>query len=359
MPPITARPAGPGASYAAAGVDIDAGEEAVDALRPYAEKASRPEVMGGIGGFAGLFALKLSRYTEPVLASSTDGVGTKVAIAQALDKHDTIGLDLVAMVVDDLVVCGAEPLFMQDYIAVGKVVPGQIATIVKGISDGCQQAGCALLGGETAEHPGLMEAGSYDISGTGVGIVEAAKMLRPDRIRPGDVLLALGSSGLHSNGYSLARHVLLDIARMPLEGHVEEFGHTLGEELLSPTRIYARDCLALTAETGVRMFAHITGGGLSRNLERVLPDGVEAVVDRGSWTPAPVFKMIASRGRVERAEMEKTFNMGVGMVAVLPADEVDRALAVLTARHVPAWVLGDVRRGKGRKVHLKGDHPRF
>jgi phosphoribosylformylglycinamidine cyclo-ligase len=359
MPPITARPAGAGASYAAAGVDIDAGEQAVDALRPFAEKASRPEVMGGIGGFAGLFALRLSKFTEPVLASSTDGVGTKVAIAQALDKHDTIGLDLVAMVVDDLVVCGAEPLFMQDYIAVGKVVPAQIATIVKGISDGCQQAGCALLGGETAEHPGLMEAGSYDVSGTGVGIVEASAMLRPDRIRPGDVLVALGSSGLHSNGYSLARHVLLDIARMPLEGHVEEFGHTLGEELLNPTRIYARDCLALTAETGVRMFAHITGGGLARNLERILPDGVEAVVERGSWTPAPVFKMIATRGRVERVEMEKTFNMGVGMVAVLPADDVDRALAVLTARHVPAWVLGEVRRGKQRKVTLKGDHPRF
>ncbi len=359
MPPTTARPTGPGASYAAAGVDIDAGEDAVDALRPFAEKASRPEVMGGIGGFAGLFALKLTRYTEPVLAASTDGVGTKVAIAQALDKHDTIGLDLVAMVVDDLVVCGAEPLFMQDYIAVGKVVPEQVATIVKGIADGCQQAGCALLGGETAEHPGLMEAGSYDISGTGVGIVEAGAMLRPDRIRPGDVLVALGSSGLHSNGYSLARHVLLDIGRMPLEGHVEEFGHTLGEELLTPTRIYARDCLALTAETGVRMFSHITGGGLARNLERVLPDGVEAVVERGSWTPAPVFKLIAGRGRVERVEMEKTFNMGVGMVAVLPADEVDRALAVLTARHVPAWVLGEVRRGKGRKIHMKGDHPRF
>jgi phosphoribosylformylglycinamidine cyclo-ligase len=362
MPPITAGSAGPGASYAAAGVDIDAGEEAVDALRPYAEKAARPEVMGGIGGFAGLFALKSSRYREPVLASSTDGVGTKVAIAQALDKHDTIGLDLVAMVVDDLVVCGAEPLFLQDYIAVGKVVPEQIAMIVKGIADGCQQAGCALLGGETAEHPGLMEAGSYDVSGTGVGIVEADAMLRPDRIRPGDVLVALGSTGLHSNGYSLARHVLLEIARMPLEGHVEEFGHGLGEEMLTPTRIYARDCLALTAETGVRMFAHVTGGGLARNLERVLPDGVDAIVDRGSWTPAPVFKLIASRGRVERVEMEKTFNMGVGMVAVLPADEVDRALAVLTARHVPAWVLGEVRRSKGKhahKVHMKGDHPRF
>ena len=362
MPPTTAGADGPGASYAAAGVDIDAGERAVDALRPFAEKATRPEVMGGIGGFAGLFALKLGKYTEPVLAASTDGVGTKIAVAQALDKHDTIGLDLVAMVVDDLVVCGAEPLFLQDYIAVGRLVPEQVATIVKGIAEGCQQAGCALLGGETAEHPGLMEDGAYDLSATGVGVVDAEKMLRPDRVRPGDVLLAMGSSGLHSNGYSLARHVLLDIARMPLEGHVEEFGYSLGEELLVPTRIYARDCLALAAETGVRTFAHVTGGGLARNLERVLPEGLEAVVERGTWTPAPVFKMIATRGRVERAEMEKTFNMGVGMVAVLPPDDVDRALAVLTARHVPSWVLGEVRRAGsdgGDRVRLVGEHPRF
>jgi phosphoribosylformylglycinamidine cyclo-ligase len=364
MPPTISGADGPRASYASSGVDIDAGERAVEALRPFAEKASRPEVMGGIGGFAGLFALKMGRYTEPVLAASTDGVGTKIAVAQALDKHDTIGLDLVAMVVDDLVVCGAEPLFLQDYIAVGRLVPDQVATIVKGIAEGCQQAGCALLGGETAEHPGLMEDGSYDISATGVGIVEADAMLRPDRVRPGDVLLAMGSSGLHSNGYSLARHVLLDIARMPLAGHVEEFGHTLGEELLVPTTIYARDCLALAAETSVRTFAHITGGGLARNLARVLPSGLEAVVERGTWTPAPVFKLIASRGRVDRAEMEKTFNMGVGMVAVVPADDVDRALAVLTARHVPAWVLGEVRRAGAEApadgpVHLKGDHPRF
>ncbi|WP_232660816.1 phosphoribosylformylglycinamidine cyclo-ligase [Pseudonocardia sp. TRM90224] len=358
---------GSGASYAAAGVDIEAGERAVDALRPFAEKATRPEVMGGIGGFAGLFALKLGKYKEPVLAASTDGVGTKVALAQAMDKHDTIGLDLVAMVVDDLVVCGAEPLFLQDYIAVGKVIPEQIAAVVEGIAEGCQAAGCALLGGETAEHPGLMEAGGYDLSATGVGIVEADAMLRPELVRPGDVLIAMGSSGLHSNGYSLARHVLLEIGRMPLEGHVEEFGHTLGEELLVPTRIYAKDCLTLAAETGVRTFSHITGGGLARNLERVLPAGLEAVVERGTWTPAPVFKLIQTRGRVERVEMEKTFNMGVGMVAVLPADDVDRALAVLTARHLPAWVLGEVRRagdgpatsGPGSRVHMKGEHPRF
>ena len=366
MPPTSFPADGSGQSYAAAGVDIEAGERAVAALRPLAEKAGRPEVLGGIGGFAGLFALKLGRYSEPVLAASTDGVGTKIAVAQALGQHDTIGLDLVAMVVDDLVVCGAEPLFLQDYIAVGKLVPEHIAAVVSGIAAGCQQAGCALLGGETAEHPGLMETGSYDISATGVGIVEADAMLRPDRVRPGDVLVAMGSSGLHSNGYSLARRVLLQIARMPLSGHVEEFGHTLGEELLIPTRIYARDCLALVAETGVRTFSHITGGGLARNLERVLPPKLEAVVERGSWTPAPVFNLIASRGRVERAEMEKTFNMGIGMVAVLPSDDVDRALAMLTARHVEAWVLGEVRRTvgpaaaqPGSRVLLRGEHPRF
>jgi phosphoribosylformylglycinamidine cyclo-ligase len=265
MPSTSSGPDGPGMSYASAGVDIEAGERAVEALRPLAEKAGRPEVMGGIGGFAGLFALKMGRYREPVLAASTDGVGTKIAVAQAMGKHDTIGLDLVAMVVDDLVVCGAEPLFLQDYIAVGKLVPEHIAAVVKGIADGCQQAGCALLGGETAEHPGLMETGSYDISATGVGIVEADAMLRPDRVRPGDVLVAMGSSGLHSNGYSLARRVLLEIARMPLDGHVEEFGHTLGEEMLIPTRIYARDCLALIAETSPAVGWRATWSGCFRS----------------------------------------------------------------------------------------------
>jgi phosphoribosylformylglycinamidine cyclo-ligase len=354
------------ASYAAAGVDIEAGERAVEQFRQWTEKTTRPEVLGGIGGFAGLFKLKVGKYTEPVLAASTDGVGTKVAVAQAVDKHDTIGLDLVAMVVDDLVVCGAEPLFLQDYIAVGELVPERVAAIVKGIADGCQRAGCALLGGETAEHPGLMQPGDYDLSASGVGIVEADAMLGPDRVRPGDVVVALGSSGLHSNGYSLARHVLLELARMPLAGQVEEFGRTLGEELLEPTRIYAPDCLALAAETNTRTFAHITGGGLARNLARVVPRGLVALCDRGSWTPAPVFKLIASRGRVERPEMEKTFNMGVGMVAVLDPEDVDRALAVLTARHVPAWVLGDLRRARdvdadpdGPRVLLRGEHPRF
>jgi len=352
----------PHATYAAAGVDIAAGEQAVELLRPHAAAATRPEVLGGIGGFAGLFKLRLDRWREPVLAASTDGVGTKIAVAQAMDVHDTVGLDLVAMVVDDLVVCGAEPLFLQDYVAVGRVVPEKIAALVKGIADGCRLAGCALLGGETAEHPGLMEDGAYDLSATGVGVVEASAVLGPDRVRPGDVVIGMASSGLHSNGYSLARHVLLDIAKMPLGGHVEEFGRTLGEELLEPTRIYAKDCLALAAETEVRTFAHVTGGGLAANLARVIPRGLTAELSRGSWTPQAVFHLIAQRGRVDRGEMERTFNLGVGMVAVVSPEDLDRALAVLTARHVRSWVLGEVRPAEdpqAPRVTLTGDHPRF
>jgi len=350
------------ATYAAAGVDIDAGENAVERIKQHTERATRPEVTGGVGGFAGLFALRLDRYTEPVLASSTDGVGTKLAVAQALDSHSTVGIDLVAMVVDDLVVTGAEPLFLQDYIATGKVVPETIDALVAGISEGCTQAGCALLGGETAEHPGMMEAHSYDMSATGVGVVESADMLSPDRVRPGDVVIAMGSSGLHSNGYSLARNVFLDIAKMPLDGHVEEFGRTLGAELLEPTRIYAKDCLALAAEAHVRTFAHVTGGGLAENLARVVPRGLRAALDRHSWNPAPVFRMISQLGRVAQDEMERTFNMGVGMVAVIAPEDVDRAMAVLTARHVPAWVLGDVRPADDpdeERAVLTGAHPRF
>jgi phosphoribosylformylglycinamidine cyclo-ligase len=358
----SAEPETPHATYAAAGVNIEAGEEAVERIKPLAKLAGRPEVLSGIGGFAGLFKLKLDRWKEPVLAASTDGVGTKIAVAQALDMHDTVGIDLVAMVVDDLVVCGAEPLFLQDYIAVGTVQPERIAALVKGISDGCVRAGCALLGGETAEHPGLMADDTYDLSATGVGVVEADAVLGPERVRPGDVLIGMGASGLHSNGYSLARHVLLDIGRMALGGHVEEFGRTLGEELLEPTRIYAKDCLALTAETDVRTFAHITGGGLAANVARVIPQGLCAKLDRGTWTPAPVFSLIAQRGRIERLEMERTFNMGVGMVAVVAPEDVDRALAVLTARHVPAWVLGETVPAEdtdAARAVLAGDHPRF
>src|SRR4051794_8949281 len=330
-------------------------------MRSKVARARRPEVLGDLGGFAGLFALDVSRYREPLLASSTDGVGTKLAVAQAMDKHDTVGIDLVAMVVDDLVVCGAEPLFLQDYIAVGRTVPERVSELVSGIAEGCVRAGCALLGGETAEHPGLMEPDHYDISATGVGVVEADDVLGPDRVKPGDVIIGMGSSGLHSNGYSLARSVLLDIDRMNLAGYVEEFGRTLGEELLEPTLIYAKDCLALAAETQVRTFCHVTGGGLAGNLERVIPDGLVAEVDRGTWTPAPVFAMIAQRGRVTRVEMEKTFNMGVGMIAVVAAEDTDRARAVLTARHLKCWILGTIKKGSkdSLRASLVGQHPRF
>ncbi len=270
-----------GASYAEAGVDIDAGDRAVRLFSPHA--ASRPEVLGGLGGFgAGLFSLR-GTYREPVLASSTDGVGTKLAVAQAMDKHDTVGRDLVAMVVDDLVVCGAEPLFLQDYIAVGKVVPETVAELVKGIADGCVEAGCALLAARPPSTPVLMEQSHYDLSATGVGVVEADAVLSPDRVRPGDVVIAMGSSGCTPTAtHSLARKVLLEWGHMDLGGHVEEFGRTLGEELLEPTRIYAKDCLALIAETDVRTFAHVTGGGLAENLARVIPDGLRAELDRGT-----------------------------------------------------------------------------
>jgi len=232
---------------------------------------------------------------------------------------------------------------------------------VAGIANGCVIAGCALLGGETAEHPGLMAPDHYDICATGVGVVEADDVLGPDRVKPGDVIIGMGSTGLHSNGYSLARKVLLEIDRMNLAGHVEEFGRTLGEELLEPTRIYAKDCLALAAETQVRTFCHVTGGGLAGNLERVIPPGLSAELDRGTWTPAPVFGMIAQRGRIDRAEMEKTFNMGVGMVAVVAPEDTDRALAILTARHLNCWIIGTVKKGSkdGPRASLVGQHPRF
>src|SRR4051812_9035844 len=277
-----------------------------------------------------------------MLATSTDGVGTKVAIAQAMDKHDTIGIDLVGMVVDDIVVCGAEPLFMTDYISCGRVAPDRIADIVAGIDAGGVLAGCALIGGETAEHPGLLEPDEYDLAGAATGMVTTDRLLGPDRVRAGDVVIAMASSGLHSNGYSLARHVLLTVARLPLDS-TADLGAPLGDVLLTPTRIYTRDCLALAGAVGVHAFAHVTGGGLTANLARVLPDGLVATLDESSWEPAPIFRLIAERGQVAAEEMERTFNMGVGMVAVVPASAVDAALALLKDRGVDAWVLGDIR----------------
>ena len=329
-------------SYASAGVDVEAGERAVALMRASVARATRPEVVGDFGGFAGLFdASALAKYRRPLLATSTDGVGTKVAVAQRMDKHDTIGIDLVAMVVDDLVVCGAEPLFMTDYIATGRVVPQRIADIVSGIAEGCRQAGCALLGGETAEHPGLLAPDEYDVAGAGTGVVDADNLLGPDKLREGDIAIAMRSSGLHSNGYSLARAVLLGDGGPGLHTHLNEFGRTVGEEMLEPTRIYSLDCLELARVTDVHAFSHITGGGLAANIARVLPAHLAVDIDRATWRPQPVFDVIAQR--VDRAEMERTFNMGVGMVAFVSPDALDAALAVLGERNVDSWVCGVVR----------------
>ncbi|MDA0563733.1 phosphoribosylformylglycinamidine cyclo-ligase [Streptomonospora sp. S1-112] len=341
-------------AYAAAGVDIAAGDRAVELMKAHVARTRRPEQVADASGFAGLFRLDTARYRAPLLATSTDGVGTKVLLAQRFDRHDTIGVDLVGMVVDDLVVCGAEPLFMTDYIACGKVVPERIAEIVSGIAEGCHQAGCTLIGGETAEHPGAMRPDEYDLAGAGTGVVEEDAVLGPQRVREGDAVIAMASSGLHSNGYSLVRRVI-DEAGLRLDSHVAEFGAALGEELLTPTRVYAKDCLALAAEVEVHAFAHITGGGLAANLARSLPGHLDAALDRASWTPPAVFAFLAELGKVGRADMEATFNMGVGMAAVVPEDQAERAVALLAERGLPAWRLGEVRAGSGRAV-LAGEH---
>ncbi|MFU8872322.1 phosphoribosylformylglycinamidine cyclo-ligase [Micromonospora sp. SL4-19] len=346
-------------SYADAGVSIEAGDRAVELLKSKVKQTRRPEVMGDLGGFAGLFRLDTKKYKNPILASSTDGVGTKLVIAQQLDIHDTVGIDLVAMVVDDLVACGAEPLFLLDYIATGEVVPDKVAEIGAGIADGCRYAGCALLGGETAEHPGVLRPDEYDISATGVGVVEESEILSSERVEVGDVVIAMRSSGLHSNGYSLVRHVLLGAGRMRLDVVIDDFGRqrTLGEELLTPTKIYAQDCLKLIAEAEVRALAHVTGGGIPGNLVRILPEHVDAVVNRSTWKPQPVFDLIQSKGRIEDPEMEATFNMGVGMFAIVSAEDADRALATLTGRGVDAWQAGEIIEGSGN-VQMIGHHTR-
>lgn len=277
------------------------------------------------------------------MATSTDGVGTKVAIAQAMQRYDTIGIDLVAMIVDDLVVCGAEPLFLTDYIATGSVVPERIAAIVSGIAEGCRQAGCALLGGETAEHPGLMAPDEFDLAGAGTGVVEADRLLGPQRVQVGDRLIALAASGLHANGYSLARAILLGPDGPGLNVQPDGLSATLGELLLEPTRIYAQDCLALAATDGVHAFSHITGGGLAANIARVLPDHCTAVVDRSSWTLPPLVRYLGERGGIAEAELERTFNMGIGMVAVVPVELSTAALELFADRGVGAWICGEIR----------------
>jgi len=353
-----------GATYEDAGVSIEAGDKAVELMKVWVDQARRPEMIGGIGGFAGLFDVSaLKAYDQPLLATSADGVGTKVAIAQALDKHDTIGFDLVGMLVDDLVVCGAEPLFMTDYIATGRVVPERIAAIVKGIAEACVSAGCGLIGGETAEHPGLLGPDEYDVAGSTTGVVEAGQLLGPGRVRPGDVVVAMASSGLHSNGYSLVRHILLEQGKRRLDEHVDDLGRTLGEELLEPTRIYAKACLDLARATETHAMSHITGGGLAANLERVLPVELTANLDRTTWSLPPVFRLVAETGGVARGDLERTLNCGVGMVAMTAEADADRAVSLLAGHGIHAWVAGTVEHAgadeavdDAGRVTLRGDH---
>jgi phosphoribosylformylglycinamidine cyclo-ligase len=340
-------------TYAAAGVDVAAGDRSVELMSEWVAKARRPESVGGIGGFAGLFdASALAAYRRPLLATSTDGVGTKVSIAQRLGVHNTIGFDLVGMVVDDVVVCGAEPLFMTDYIACGRVVPERVAAIVEGIAKACVVAGCALAGGETAEHPGLLEPDEFDLAGAATGVVEADAVLGPDRVRAGDVVVAMAASGLHANGYSLVRRIV-DRAGWSLDRDVPELGRTLGAELLEPTRIYTPACLALTrGDVDVHAFAHVTGGGITANLARVLPPEVTAVLDRSTWSPPPVMRVLGTVGGVAAAELERTLNMGVGMLAVVAPDDADAAVFILAEHGVPAWAAGETvgREGTARLV---------
>ena len=340
-------------TYASAGVDVEAGDRAVELMKDAVKATHNASVIGGVGGFAGLYDLSaLSSYRKPYLATSTDGVGTKVAIAQALDVHDTIGYDLVGMVVDDIVVCGAKPLFMTDYIATGKVVPERIADIVRGIAGACKAAGTALVGGETAEHPGLLAEHEYDVAGAATGLVEADELLGPDRVREGDVLIGMASSGIHSNGYSLVRKVI-DVAGWGLDRQVDELGRTLGEELLEPTRVYAADCLDLAAAFpvngadrqtghGIRGFSHVTGGGLAANLARVLPQGLEGRVDRSTWQIPAIFSLIGSLGQVPLADLERTLNLGVGMIAIVDPAVADAAVSRLNERGISVWIMGDV-----------------
>ncbi len=347
-------------TYKDAGVDIDAGNRAVELMKVSIAKASRPEAMGGIGGFAGLFdASALKNMKRPLLATSTDGVGTKTEIARAMGKYDTIGEDLVAMVVDDLVVCGAEPLFMTDYIAVGKVVPERIAEIVAGIARGCVKANTALIGGETAEHPGLLDEDEFDIAGAATGAVDFDKQLGGHLVKAGDVIIAMPSSGFHANGYSLIRHIIKS-QKLSLDAHVSEYGKTSGEVFLTPTEIYTLDCLALikSMSGALRGFSHITGGGIAQNTARVIPDNLTAVYDRSTWSLPIEMEYMARIGGVPQADMERTWNAGIGMVAIVAADSADLALTSLAARGMKAWVAGAIatRTGSASRSTLEGTY---
>ncbi|HEX9113419.1 MAG TPA: phosphoribosylformylglycinamidine cyclo-ligase [Nitrospirota bacterium] len=332
-------------TYKDAGVDIDAGDYFVEKIKPYVKSTFRPEVMTHIGGFGGLFALR--KYREPVLVSGTDGVGTKLKVAFQMKRHDTVGIDLVAMCVNDIIVSGAEPLFFLDYFATGRLKPQEHADIVRGIAAGCKQAGCALIGGETAEMPSFYAEDEYDLAGFAVGAVEKKKIIDGKKIRPGDLLVGLASSGLHSNGYSLVRKVLFEKAGYGVEDTLSELGHTtLGEVLLTPTRIYAKTILALAKEFDIRGMAHITGGGITGNTPRMLPKGMQARIRVGSWEVPPIFKLVQKKAQVDDTEMYQDFNMGLGMILAVQKKQAEAVVKKAAKLGEKAWLVGEIVKGK-------------
>ncbi len=342
-------------TYKDAGVDIDAGNRFVDMIKPLVKATSRPEVLADIGGFGGLFSLHAEKYEKPTLVTSTDGVGTKLKLAFMTDKHDTVGIDLVAMCVNDIVVQGAEPLFFLDYMATGKLSPEKGVEVIKGISEGCIQAGCALIGGETAEMPGFYADGEYDLAGFTVGIVDNSRIIDGSDITVGDRLIGLASSGLHSNGYSLVRKILFDKMGLTVDSRLDELDKPLGEELLIPTRIYVKTILNLLRDFQVKGMAHITGGGLVENVPRVLPKGCQAVIDKASWPKPAIFEILRRGGNIDEAEMYRTLNYGIGMVLIVPEQDVDEIMVRLCGLKEQAYVIGRIaaKTGDAESVILR------
>jgi phosphoribosylformylglycinamidine cyclo-ligase len=329
-------------TYADAGVDIDKGNKLVDTICEIAKQTTRAGVMGEIGGFGGLFSLNLTNIERPVLVSSTDGVGTKLKVAFMLDKHDTVGLDLVAMCVNDVIVQGAEPLFFLDYISMGKVDSQRVADIIKGIAEGCKQAKCALLGGETAEMPGFYQNNEYDIAGFAVGIVDNSKIIDGTDIRVGHKLIGIGSDGLHSNGYSLVRKICFEMLKLKIDAYIPELGKTLGEELLTPTRIYAKPVLSILKDLPIHGLAHITGGGIADNIVRSVPKACSILIKRGSWEVPAIFSFLKQAGNISDQEMMRTFNNGIGMIAIVPDDASEDVLQRLKALNEKAYLIGEI-----------------
>lgn len=339
-------------TYRDAGVDIDAGNLSVKLIKDSVKATYRPEVLGDLGGFGGLFAMS-TKYKEPVLVSGTDGVGTKLRLAFILDKHDTIGQDAVAMCVNDILVQGAEPLFFLDYLAVGKLEPEQVADVVKGVANACKESGCALIGGETAEMAGFYAEGEYDIAGFAVGAVEKSKIITSEKVKAGDVILGLPSSGVHSNGYSLVRKIVFDVKGFKGDEYIDELGKTIGEELLTPTRLYPKSCLPLIEKFDIHGMVHVTGGGYYENIPRALPENMGAEIDATSWPVPPIFNLLKEWGNVDWHEMYRTFNMGIGMIIIASAEEAEKIKADLQARNEAVYEIGKVTQGS-HEVIVKG-----